>query len=522
MAFIGVEHIGDRNPRRLHRAHDLVAFGLLDARIIGPLRDQQRLDDLVRLVERARRPQQREAFLGRGIAHAFVEHLHQRRPVGRNGGEQGFKVRGADNIDSAGKHFRREGKARQRRIAAIGTAHDRDPLGQRDPLRLGPVHRVDQIVVHLQAPLPVAGIEEGLAEPGRAAEVDAEDAVAAIGEQLVGGVEAIGIARPRAAMHQQHHRHRRGGPAGALRIAARRQSEVAGQGQAIAAGDLDRMHRLKRRALQFRAGGVEPGQRHRRAVENVVRQRARQRVVPDDPHGIVIGAAVDPEIALQPLAQPRERGGHGRIGRVPAGGEIGHRVGLDHAGQRVAQGLADIGAVVFGNQGARAGRSVLREQRGGVTPAAVDPVERTAVGGVARRRGGQRVFHRRGLERLGRDHIVLDPEVIRPPARILLHRHAQGQGVIGLEPGMGVVFQHQRQRPGGKVEQMDIVPLRIAVVEADQQLVLDRARRANQIDAGVRKRGERGFRACGDVDAVEQEILVPALVLNIHQRAGIG
>ena len=90
--FIGIEDIGDRNARRLHRSDDLVAFGLLHARIVGPLRDQQRLGDLACLVERACRLEHREAFGRFGIAHPFVNDLHHRGPLGGGRAEQRLKV----------------------------------------------------------------------------------------------------------------------------------------------------------------------------------------------------------------------------------------------------------------------------------------------------------------------------------------------------------------------------------------------------------------------------------------------
>ena len=87
----------------------------------------------------------------------------------------------------------------------------------------GPVDGVDQVVVHLAGPLLVAGVDEFLAEAGRAAVVDAQHRVAAVGQQLVLGVEAPAVAAPRAAVHDQHHRQR-------LVRAARRSSGSAAGG----------------------------------------------------------------------------------------------------------------------------------------------------------------------------------------------------------------------------------------------------------------------------------------------------
>lgn len=52
VAFVGEQHVGDRNVLGFHRVDDLVAFGLFDAWVVGALADQQRLADLVDMGER--------------------------------------------------------------------------------------------------------------------------------------------------------------------------------------------------------------------------------------------------------------------------------------------------------------------------------------------------------------------------------------------------------------------------------------------------------------------------------------
>ena len=79
-------------------------------------------------------------------------------------------------MSTAQANVRREGDAGQRRVAAVGAAEDGDLLRVGDALLDGPVHGVDQVVVHLQAPLLVAGVQELLAVAGRAAEVDLQQA----------------------------------------------------------------------------------------------------------------------------------------------------------------------------------------------------------------------------------------------------------------------------------------------------------------------------------------------------------
>ena len=60
----------------------------------------------------------------------------------------------------------------------------------------GPVDGVDQVVVHLAAPFAVAGVDERLAEAGRAAEVHRQHGVAAVGQPLVVRIEAIARRAP--------------------------------------------------------------------------------------------------------------------------------------------------------------------------------------------------------------------------------------------------------------------------------------------------------------------------------------
>ncbi len=138
---------------------------------------------LILLDERQRRALVEEllALLGRVVADAVLEHLHHRRPVRRDRLEQRDEVRRADDVDAAGEHVGRERQADERGVAAVAAAHDGDLVRVGDLLLDGPVDGVDQVVVHLAGPLLVAGVEELLAEAGRAAEVDAQHGVAAVG-----------------------------------------------------------------------------------------------------------------------------------------------------------------------------------------------------------------------------------------------------------------------------------------------------------------------------------------------------
>src|SRR5690606_40368693 len=129
-------------------------------------------------------------------------------PVRWHGGEQGIEVGRADDVHAAGEGVGGAGQADERRVAAVAAAHDRDLVGGGDAGVDRPLHRIDQVVVHPAGPLAVAGVGELLAEAGGAAVVHAQHGVAAVGQPLVIAAVAVGVARPGAAVHQQHHRHR--------------------------------------------------------------------------------------------------------------------------------------------------------------------------------------------------------------------------------------------------------------------------------------------------------------------------
>ena len=72
--------------------------------------------------------------------------------------------------------------------------------------------------MHPPRPLAISGVDEALAEPRRAAIVDRQHGVAAIGEPLMFGIEPVAVARPGAAVNVEYERY---GLFGALAFAAR-------------------------------------------------------------------------------------------------------------------------------------------------------------------------------------------------------------------------------------------------------------------------------------------------------------
>ncbi len=208
---------------------------------------------------------------------------------------------------------------------------------------------------------------------------------------------------------------------------------------------------------------------------------------------------------------------------MPFAAQVIGRPGLHHAGLGVAQGAADIGLVVLGQHGAFAAGHVLGQQRRAVAAVAVDPVENAAVGSVAGRGRGQRIFEAGTGEGCVLDLAVHHLEKVAAALGVLTHGQPQHQFVVGHEAGVAVlVAQLFGQGAGVHVEQVDVEHRGVAVVEADEDLVLVLVRAADDLHAGVLERGQRRLLAARHVDAVEQEILVARLVLHVEQALAVA
>ena len=171
-------------------------------------------------------------------------------------------------------------------------------LSSATPCLHRPVDGVEQVVVHLAAPLQVAGIDEALAEAGRAAEVHRQHRIAAVRQPLVARVEAIAVARPRAAVHQQHHRQRRLG----LRLFAGRQRQVRHQLQTVARADDLAAHRRQPIGREIGARGEQLGDLGRAAVVEMIGGRRLRRARHHDPAAVV--AACGRRCSIWPGSAP--------------------------------------------------------------------------------------------------------------------------------------------------------------------------------------------------------------------------
>src|SRR5712692_10957867 len=125
-----------------------------------------------------------------------VELGDDRRPVRRDSLDQRLEVRWPDVVDGAGIDIGGERGPRERSISAVRAAEDRDPFPVRPALLYGVADRVGQVVLHLSAPFPVAGVDECLAVTGRSAVIDLKAEITAVGEPLRVRVEPPDIPGP--------------------------------------------------------------------------------------------------------------------------------------------------------------------------------------------------------------------------------------------------------------------------------------------------------------------------------------
>ena len=357
-------------------------------------------------------------------------------------------------------------------------------------------------------------------KPGRGAEVHAQHRVTAVGQPLVGRGVTVGIATPGAAVDQQHHRHRRGRHAVAVGIAARRQGQVAHQGEAVAALDLARVHRRQRGAGQRRAGvdpqlGLALG-----AVVQVVLGRGVGRDVQHHPMLVVEGARGDLDLAVAQRLEDLEVVGHRRVERGPLVAQVVGAGRLDHAADRMGEHAADVGARVLEHHLAFAAGGVDRVQAAGVALAAVEQVDGLAVGGEAEDLAGQRIALRHRRPRLPRLAVAHQPFVAALGRA--LRGVAQRVVVVEGEVGELVVLDQALLRAGLEVDLHQVEVLLVAVVDADHDLV--GAPRRHRRDRGARAgRRQRLLLAAGQVDCEDLEVLVAAHVLGVqHVVAGIG
>ena len=222
---------------------------------------------------------------------------------------QRFEVRWADDVHAAGKFLRSKRQSCQCRVTAIRTAHDRDPLRIGVVFLDGPIHRVDQVVVHFEAPLFVAGVEEFLSVAGRAAIVHLQAGVAAVRKPLRVGIVTPGVASPRAAMHEKNQRQ-------VLRRHTDRPREVAMQIESVARLDDDRLHRRELQAFELRLVHEQKRSIFGDAVPGVIAERTTVGRERHQPGRVSIVAVDDDEIAVVQLGNTCKVRFDGRVHHI--------------------------------------------------------------------------------------------------------------------------------------------------------------------------------------------------------------
>src|SRR5438552_2595243 len=107
--------------------------------------------------------QELAAVFGGVVAHPHLPQRLPGLPVVRDRRQEGEQIGDAEHVDGAGEFLGREGRADQRRVAAVARAVDGDPLLVGDAALDGPVDRLDQVVVHLAAPFEIGCVNKGFA-----------------------------------------------------------------------------------------------------------------------------------------------------------------------------------------------------------------------------------------------------------------------------------------------------------------------------------------------------------------------
>ena len=185
----------------------------------------------------------------------------------------------------------------------------------------------------------------------------------------------------------------------------------------------------------------------------------------------------------------------------------------DHAG--------DVGLFARADLRCLAARRVDGKQRPGVAVAAVAQVHGLAVRGHPRRSRGEHVVGA-DLEPWGEGAVarqLLDDGTAR---RRLPEAVAEVQVPVGESARPAVVLQHQLALAAGEIEPVDVVVLRDAVVETDQDRARHLRARADHAHRHLLRIGVRNLLARCKLDAVEHPVLVAAAVLRVEDAGAVG
>src|SRR6476661_8631520 len=128
--------------------------------IIGSLRDHQRRLDLAGGGKRRTLYQKAFAFRCSGIPHALVEHLADGLPVRRYGIQQRDQIGGTEQVDRCRIKIGSKSYACECGITAIRSTKDANALGISNAFSHQVLYTPGDVILHLLAPLFVAGVDE--------------------------------------------------------------------------------------------------------------------------------------------------------------------------------------------------------------------------------------------------------------------------------------------------------------------------------------------------------------------------
>ena len=118
MAFVVFHHVFHFHAASSESRHHLVAFVLVDARIVGPLCDEERATNGVGMQGRRRGFELRAVAIG--VADLFVHHVEHCAPVRRNGLQESEQIGHAHVVDGTAIKLRCEASSRQGGISTVG------------------------------------------------------------------------------------------------------------------------------------------------------------------------------------------------------------------------------------------------------------------------------------------------------------------------------------------------------------------------------------------------------------------
>ena len=487
-----------------HGRDNLVAFRFVYTRIVGALPDQQRNLDLVGLEQRRLRGEHRF-----GVAHAFVESGEKGGPIRRNRFQQRVQIRGADDVDAAGKRIGRKGDTGERGVAAVTAAHDADFVRVGDALLHRPIFSVEQIGVHGAGPLQIAGIQIFFAIPGRPAKINLQHGVPAIGQPLRVTIEAPGVAAPRSAVNQHDHGQ-------VMRRFARRSGEIAVNFHAIAGGVLDRFHRGQFVGVEVRPAAEQERRLLHRAIVEVISRRRVVAFKRDHPQIVVERARQVADVARVKFLQEFVIRFYFGIDEVVFHALLHEGHHFQRVALRVGDDALHVELRIGGQNFLGAGGQVNFDQPRGVNVQAGDDAQFF----IVRRKTGD-----------GPESLVGSPVDQVAPRRLHVIAHPHDGAAIGSLHLRGANLQRVVRLPthhvagilgvhlqlsGFQIQAVDVEQLRIALVHLHQDDVRRFPVVGRDVDAHFVKGGEVLSLFGGDVGLVEAPVFVAAQILRVQ------